>query len=177
MNESESYFCFYVCSSISLMIKVHLFDATVLDGEAIVQMLNCRTAKTFQDTVFAPYMAYLDSTPEKKNLPSWPCLECILPNSLKVTARDNHLIRVQILGKEYHSASAVMPKNWKEFLHVVRNKIELFVFLSEYAACRSQRLLVCQRTVCNPWKWCTPFSYWAACKQLGPIPTRKLTSA
>ena len=32
----------------------------------------------------------------------------------------------------------VMPKNWKEFLRVGGNKTELFVFLSEDAACRPQ---------------------------------------
>ena len=35
-------------------------------------------------------------------------------------------------------SSAVMPKNWKEFLRVDGNKTELFVFLPEDAACRAQ---------------------------------------
>ena len=110
-----------------------LLDATVLDGAAIVQMLNCGTSKTFQeyaDTVFAPYI----STQLQKNC----CVDLVwdvyLPDSLKGKTREKRGTGT----RKRVSSSAVMPKNWKEFLRVDGNKTELFVFLSEDAACRPQ---------------------------------------
>ena len=42
-----------------------LLDATVLDGAAIVQMLNCGTSKTFQEYADSVCTIHLHSTPEK----------------------------------------------------------------------------------------------------------------
>ena len=110
-----------------------LLDAAVLDGAAIVQMLNCGTSKTFQeyaDTVFAPYI----STQLQKKC----CVDLVwdvyLPDSLKGKTREKRGTGT----RKRVSSSAVMPKNWKEFLRVDGNKTELFVFLSEDAACRPQ---------------------------------------
>ena len=110
-----------------------LLDATVIDGAVIVQMLNCGTSKTFQDyadTVFAPYI----STQLQKNCRVHLVWDVYLPDSLKGTTREK---RGTGTRKRVFS-SAVTPKNWKEFLRVDGNKAELFVFLSEDAACRPQ---------------------------------------
>ena len=110
-----------------------LLDATVLDGVAIVQMLNCGTSKTFQeyaDTVFAPYI----STQLQKNCRVDLVWDVYLPDSLKGTTREKRGTGT----RKRVSSSSVMPKNWKEFLRVDGNKTELFVFLSDDAACRPQ---------------------------------------
>ena len=110
-----------------------LLDATVLDGAAIVQMLNCGTSKTFQeyaDTVFAPYIY----TQLQKNCRVDLVWDVYLPDSLKGTTREKRGTGT----RKRVSSSAVMLKNWNEFFRVGGNKTELFVFLSEDAACRPQ---------------------------------------
>ena len=57
-----------------------------------------------------------------------------VPDSLKGTTREKRGTGT----RKRVSSSAVMPKNWKEFLREGGNETELFVCLSEDAACRPQ---------------------------------------
>ena len=100
-------------------------DATILDGAAVVQMLNPRTSRTFQEygeRVFAPYI-YAQLEKSSRIDLVW---DVYLPDSLKASTREKR-------GKGTRKRvgpSTVMPKNWKDFLRVNENKNELFAFLS-----------------------------------------------
>ena len=104
---------------------VPVADATIIDGAAVVQMLNPGTSKPFQEygeRVFAPYIA---AHLEKSNRVDlvW---DVYLPASLKASTRQKR-------GKgtrKRMAPSTVMPKDWKDFLGVDQNKTELFAFLS-----------------------------------------------
>lgn len=100
-------------------------DATILDGAAVVQMLNPGTCRTFQEYgegVFVPYI----STQLEKNSRIDLVWDIYLPASLKASTRQK---RGQGTRKRV-SPSTLMPKNWKDFLRVNENKTELFSFLS-----------------------------------------------
>ena len=100
-------------------------DVIVIDGAAVVQMLNPGTSKTFQeysDTVFSPYISTLLKNTARIDL-VW---DVYLSNSLKGTTRLKR-------GKGTRrgvASSALIPKNWKDFLLVDENKAELFGFIS-----------------------------------------------
>ena len=100
-------------------------DATILDGAAVVQMLNPGTSRTFQEygeRVFAPYI-YAQLEKSSRIDLVW---DVYLPDSLKASTREKR-------GKgtrKRTAPSTVMPKNWKDFLRVNENKTELFAFLS-----------------------------------------------
>ena len=103
-------------------------DATILDGAAIVQMLNPVVAKTFQEYVNIVFAPYISTQLEKVHQPDlvW---DVYLPDSLKGTTR-------QKTGKGVRkrvARSTVMPKNWKDFLRVDQNKTEIFRGLSREA--------------------------------------------
>ena len=101
-----------------------VFDATILDGTAIVQMLNPVAAKTFQEyvnIVFAPYISTQLEKVHRLGL-IW---DVYLPDSLKGTTRQKRDKGV----RKRVSPSTVMPKNRKDFLRVDQNKTELFGFL------------------------------------------------
>ena len=103
-------------------------DAPILDGAATVQMLNHVAAKNFQEymnIVFAPYISTQLEKVHRLDL-VW---DVYLPDSLKGTT-------IQKRGKGLRkrmAPSTVMPKNWKDFLHVDQNKTELFGFRSREA--------------------------------------------
>jgi hypothetical protein len=105
---------------------VPVVDATILDGAAVVQMLNPGTSKTFQEygeRVFTPYIAAQFQKSHRVDL-VW---DVYLPASLKASTRQKR-------GKGTRkrvAASTAMPKNWKDFLRVDQNKTELFTFLSQ----------------------------------------------
>ncbi|CAB3998852.1 Hypothetical predicted protein [Paramuricea clavata] len=105
---------------------VPVVDATILDGAAVVQMLNPGTSKTFQEygeRVFTPYIAAQFQKSHRVDL-VW---DLYLPASLKASTRQKR-------GKGTRkrvAPSTAMPKNWKNFLRVDQNKTELFTFLSQ----------------------------------------------
>lgn len=105
--------------------SAHVVDATILDGAAVVQMLNPGTSKTFQEygeNVFAPYISAQLERSSRVDL-VW---DVYLPASLKASTRQKR-------GKGTRkrvASTTVMPKNWKDFLRVDQNKTELFAFLS-----------------------------------------------
>lgn len=100
-------------------------DAIIIDGAALVQMLNPGTSKTFQEyaeNVFAPHVSALLKRNRRVDL-VW---DVYLPESLKASTREKR-------GKGTRkrvASTTVMPKNWKDFLRVDENKTELFAFLS-----------------------------------------------
>ena len=92
-------------------------DAKLLDGAAIVQMLNPGTAQTFQeysDLVFLSYVSNQLTTARRVDV-VW---DVYIPDSLKGSTR-------QIRGKGIRrrvAPSTRIPKNWKDFLRVDENK-------------------------------------------------------
>lgn len=100
-------------------------DAVILDGAVIVQMLQPRTARTFQEyfsTVFAPYILKQLETAKRVDL-VWDVYQ---DNSLKRSLREKRGSgqRRKVL------ASTRIPTDWKGFLRVDGNKDELFKLLA-----------------------------------------------
>ena len=96
-------------------------DAKLLDGVAVVQMLNPGTARTFQeysDLVFLPYVTNQLATAKRVDI-VW---DVYIPDSLKGTTRQKR-------GKGIRrrvAPSTQIPKKRKDFLRVDGNKTELF---------------------------------------------------
>lgn len=107
-------------------------NTTIFDGAAIVQMLSPGTAKSFQDyadEVFSPYILSQLRTADRVDI-VW---DVYLHDSLKATTRERR-------GKGVRrrvSSTTMIPRHWKDFLHVDENKTELFTFLSQRIACLS----------------------------------------
>ncbi len=92
---------------------VPISDATMLDGAAVVQMLNPKGSRTFQeygDGVFGPYIY----TQLEKNNRVDIVWDVYRPNSLKASTREKR-------GKGTRRRVApgtLMPKSWSDFLRV-----------------------------------------------------------
>ena len=102
-------------------------DVTIIDGAAVVNMIKPGTEKTFSGYAEQSFLPY-------------------------ITAQLRHVKRVDVVWDEYIalkattrsargagvrrrvSANNQLPRNWKEFLRVDENKVELFKFLSECIA-------------------------------------------
>jgi hypothetical protein len=100
-------------------------DAIILDGAAIVQMLNPGASRTFAEYGERVFQQYISTQLEKCSRVDivW---DVYLPDSLKASTRQKR-------GKGTRkrvAPSNLMPKNWKDFLRVNENKTELFFFLS-----------------------------------------------
>ena len=100
-------------------------QAIIIDGEAVVQMLNPGTSRTFQEyggKVFAPYIfAQLE-----KSIRIDLGYGVYLPASLKASIG-------QEKGKGTRkrvAPSILLPESWKDFLRFNENKTELFDFMS-----------------------------------------------
>jgi hypothetical protein len=110
-------------------------DTIILDGAAVVHQLEPRTAKTFNEyavTVFLPYIDRQLQLHEAQRIDLvW---DSYIPDSLKASARQKRGkgIRRRVLGK------TKVPTNWKQFLLVDENKVELFDFLTHAAMERQQ---------------------------------------
>jgi len=104
-------------------------DVKLLDGTAVVQMINPGAVKTFQeyaDTVFLPYVFQQLTTVKRVDV-VWD--EYVL-HSLKDVTRQKR-------GKGIRrrvTSTTKLPKNWRDFLCVNENKTELFSFLSQQIA-------------------------------------------
>ena len=97
----------------------------ILDGAAIVQMLNPGTAKTFgeyAEKVFIPFVLSQYKSATRLDL-VW---DRYLPGSLKSMARESRGKGVR--RRVGHSVA--VPGQWQNFLRVDENKTELFSFLS-----------------------------------------------
>ena len=95
-------------------------DAKLLDGAAIVQMLNPGTARAIQgyfDLVFLSYVSNQLRTAKRVDI-VW---DAYISDSLKGTTR-------RVAPK----ASCSEYKKWKDFLRVDENKVELFKCLSQH---------------------------------------------
>ena len=103
--------------------SVPVADATILDGAAVVQMLNPGTSRTFQEygeSVFAPYISAQLEKSSRINL-VW---DVYVPASLKPQPERRG---EWVPGKGW---LLLLPKNWKDFLWCDENKTKLFAFLS-----------------------------------------------
>lgn len=104
-------------------------DVLLLDGAAIVHMLEPGTAKTFKDycqDVFIPYL--LNKLQNVKRLDIvWDIYKA---DSLKSMTRDirGHGTRRRVAD------NTEIPKSWKQFLRVDDNKSELFRYLANCVA-------------------------------------------
>ncbi|KAG7160296.1 hypothetical protein Hamer_G025085, partial [Homarus americanus] len=99
----------------------------ILDGSAVVEMLNPGGSRTFQEYSTAVFIPYIESQLEHRSRLDlvWDCY--LKSGSLKATVRCNH-------GKGIRrrvTASSPLPSNWQNFLRNSDNKEELFSFLSE----------------------------------------------
>ena len=118
-------------------------DVIILDGAAVVQMLNPGTARTFKEygeLVFAPYISAQLKKCSRVDL-VW---DVYVLGSLKASTRQKR-------GKGTRkrvAASTVMPKNWTDFLRIDENKTELFAFLSPEAICLPLVLLADRKELC-----------------------------
>ena len=104
-------------------------ESIVIDGAVAVQMLNHRTARTFQeysDTIFMPYITKQLEHTKRVDI-VWDIYK---DNSLKAGTREKRGkgTRRRVLP------STAIPNDWHSFLHVDENKVELFHFLFEQAA-------------------------------------------
>ena len=113
-------------------------DAVVIDGAAIVNMLNPGTASTFSDyasQVFLPYITAQLQSVQRVDV-VW---DEYVHGSLKAYTRSTS-------GKGTHGrveSSNNMPRNWKEFLRNDDNKAELFSFLSlETASIETEKQVI-----------------------------------
>ena len=105
---------------------VPMVDAAILDGAAVVQMLNPGTSNTFQEYADAVFVPYVSAQLKKTNRVDivWDIY------SLKSTTKEK---RGKGIRKRVAS-STQMPTKWKDFLRVDANKTELFSFLSQESA-------------------------------------------
>ena len=104
-------------------------DAKVLDGPAIVHMLQLAASKTFHTYAVDIFMPYINS-----QLDSVKRIDVVwdryLPGSLKKSVRDarGNGIQRRVLP------DAPIPTNWHNFLSVDENKTGLFLLLARYIA-------------------------------------------
>lgn len=101
-------------------------EVKMFDGAAIVQMLQPKTARTFQDyaeQVFVPYISNQLQGVHRADI-IW---DSYLDDSLKASTRER---RGKGLRRRVLPAVTV-PKSWRDFLRINDNKTELFAFLSE----------------------------------------------
>ena len=104
-------------------------ESIIIDGTVAVQMLNRRTARTFQgysDTVFRPCITKQLERTKRVDI-VWDIYK---DDSLKAGTREKRGegTRRRVLP------STAIPNDWHSFLRVDENKVELFHFLSEQAA-------------------------------------------
>lgn len=104
-------------------------SATIVDGAVIVQMLEPRTSKTFEDyakEIFLPHIRYQLQHIHRLDI-VW---DEYLKDSLKASTREKRGkgTRKRVLS------SAPVPRNWRDFLRVDDNKKELFHFLSQHVS-------------------------------------------
>ena len=100
-------------------------DAVILDGAVIVQMLQPRTIRTFEEyftAIFAPYIQKQLETAKRVDI-VWDVYH---DNSLKKS------LRLKRGSGQRRSVlpSTRIPKDWKSFLRVDENKDELFKLLA-----------------------------------------------
>ena len=101
-------------------------DAVILDGAVIVQMLEPKTSRTFDEyfsIVFAPYVLKQLENAKRVDL-VW---DVYLDDSLKKSLREKRGAgqRRKVMG------STRIPSDWKGFLRVDGNKEELFKLLAD----------------------------------------------
>ena len=104
-------------------------EVTILDGSVVVNMLRPGSAKTFPNYATQVFLPYITS-----QLQHVSRLDIVWdeywPDSLKAETRVKRGkgVRRRVV------ASTTIPGNWKEFLSVDENKVELFSFLATSTA-------------------------------------------
>ena len=92
-------------------------DCMVLDGAAVVQILNTGNSRTFNDyalNIFLPYIKSQLKYVQRLDL-VW---DEYLPDSLKTATRVKRGVGI----RRRVVTSAVLPKQWQDFLRVDDNK-------------------------------------------------------
>ena len=122
-TKSDLLLCLNDCSEAQAQT---LTSCAILDGAAIVAMLKPEATKTFSDfasKVFIPHILLHFHKVSRVDL-VW---DRYVADSLKASTRAKR-------GKGVRRcvvAGAIIPGDWKGFLHVESNKVELFKLLSE----------------------------------------------
>ena len=99
-------------------------EAKILDGPAIVNMLQPGASKTFKEyslDVFIPFIKYQMQNVNRLDI-VW---DRYFANSLKINTRENRGAGV----RRKVTSSGAMPKNWKSFPGVARTRLN---FLSTF---------------------------------------------
>ena len=100
-------------------------DVLILDGAVLVNVLQPRACKTFDDyanKIFVPYLVRLLEKVHRLDV-VW---DRYIPNSLKASTR-----RKRGKGTKWKVRGSVpIPSNWTQFLRVDENKEQLFLFLA-----------------------------------------------
>lgn len=100
-------------------------QVSILDGAAIVNMLQPGAAKTFADYAKHRFSPYIKSQLQHVNRVDVVWDEYI-PESLKAQTRSK---RGKGIRRRVEPSSAI-PGNWQQFLRIDENKVELFSFLA-----------------------------------------------
>lgn len=102
-------------------------DATIIDGPAMVNMLNPGTARTFQQYAEKSIAPYIESQLRYSNRVDviW---DRYISNSLKASTRSKRGTGIRRKVQPNNE----LPRNWKSFLRVDGNKTDLFEFLAEH---------------------------------------------
>ena len=106
-------------------------DVVILDGAAVVNFLNPKDAKTFDDCALDVFLSYFTGQLQHANRVDivW---DRYYENSPKSQTRSKH-------GKGVRrrvEALSTLPGSWQQFLRIDANKTELFAFLAKRIAAR-----------------------------------------
>ena len=101
-------------------------DVIIIDGAAVVNMVNPGTEPPFSEYAADSFIQYI-----RAQLSHVTRLDIVwdeyLKNSLKATTRGKRGTGV----RQRVAADRKLPRNWQEFLRVDQNKQELFKYLAE----------------------------------------------
>ncbi|KAJ8877072.1 hypothetical protein PR048_021524 [Dryococelus australis] len=108
-------------------------QAVLLDGAAVVNMLNPRSSRTFQDYITYVYQPYLKMT--AAHVEGMDVIwDRYLPESLKNAARENRGSGV----RTHVAPNTKMPNNSSNFLRDPQNKTEPFHILAKHTLCSAK---------------------------------------
>ena len=104
-------------------------EVMILDGAAIVNMLPPGNVKTFSEYASQVFLPYIKSQLQHTSRVDIVWDE-YFPESLKAETRQKRGKGIRRRVKPFSS----IPGNWQVFLHIDKNKVELFTFLETMAA-------------------------------------------
>lgn len=104
-----------------------LVQCIVLDGAAIVQMLNPGKAKTFLDYASQVFMPFIESQLSKVSR-----LDIVWDQYWSDSLKSATRVKRGSGSRQHVLLMSTLPSRWQDFLHVNENKADLFALLSKY---------------------------------------------